>query len=142
MASDRERLHDEALHGTRPERRAMTGRYEQWIAEHIPGEAYGLCAEATKAMALVFPELRRVRGHYYCPHWGRRAHWWLVAPDGSIIDPTARQFPSQGRGVYDPWDETQPEPTGTCPNCGEYCYDHKLLCSRACEISYAAYCAG
>ena len=68
----------------------------------------GRCAEATLAMAAVFPELTRVRGHYLCWVWGEREHWWLVEPNGEIVDPTADQFPSKGGGVYVPWDEASP----------------------------------
>ncbi len=91
--------------------------YAEWITANVE-KAYGQCAEVTEAMAVAFPELTRVRGHYYCTTWGERAHWWLVTPTGEIVDPTAKQFPSGGRGAYVKWDETRAEPTGMCPNCG------------------------
>lgn len=50
------------------------------------------------------PTLRLVRGFYDCPYWGREQHWWTVRPDGSIHDPTAAQFPSEGAGVYTEFD--------------------------------------
>jgi hypothetical protein len=114
-------------------------KYLDWIAANI-AKAYGECAEATDRMAAAFPELTRVRGHYYCPIWGERAHWWLVAPDGSIVDPTASQFPSGGMGQYEAWDESRPEPTGMCPNCGGECFDGNYCCSESCGRAYAAYC--
>ncbi len=117
----------------------MKPQYADWIAANVK-ETLGRCAEATLAMSAAFPELTRVRGHYQCWVWGERQHWWLVDPNGEIVDPTANQFPSKGGGVYIPWDESQPEPTGVCPNCGDYCYNGQSCCSEACGISYAAYC--
>jgi len=112
-------------------------KYEQWIKDNVT-ETYGKCSEVTLRMQKAFPELIRVRGHYYCYAWGEREHWWLTL-DEKIIDPTSSQFPSKGFGDYIPWDESQPEPTGKCPNCGEYCYEGRTLCSEDCEISYMAY---
>ena len=106
--------------------------YETWIAENV-GETYGQCVEVTAAMAGAFPELRRVRGHYVCPWWGTRAHWWLVTDAGDIVDPTAAQFPSKGMGEYVPWREGDEEPTGKCLNCAGECYRHATFCSVACE---------
>lgn len=113
--------------------------YADWIAANVT-KAYGQCAEVTEAMADAFPELTRVRGRYLCPIWGERDHWWLIAPDGSIVDPTASQFPSKGGGEYVEWDEAAIEPTGMCPNCGGPCYDHNSLCSDECGRDYVAYC--
>lgn len=92
--------------------------YQEWIEENVP-DSYGACREVTKDMQKEFPELRRVRGHYYCWVWGKREHWWLE--DGEVIDPTASQFPSKGKGRYEEWQGL--EPTGKCPNCGEYCFE-------------------
>lgn len=36
-----------------------------WIAANVT-ETYGTCREVTERMAAAFPELGRVRGHYYC----------------------------------------------------------------------------
>jgi len=93
--------------------------YQEWIKENVPK---GTCCEITKAMQVVFPELRRVRGHYHCWIWGKREHWWLMNGD-EVIDPTKDQFPSRGEGTYVELPKGMPEPTGMCPNCGEYCYN-------------------
>jgi len=115
----------------------MKKKYKDWISEVT--ETYGTCAEVTLEMVAEFPELTRVRGHYYCPFWGEREHWWLK--DGEeVIDPTFAQFPSKGAGEYVEWEEGQQEPTGMCPNCGEYCYDGGTCCSESCHNSYVAYC--
>lgn len=115
-------------------------RYDTWIAAMVKN-TYGTCAETTRQMAIVFPELQRVRGHYYCPIWGKREHWWLKTADNVIVDPTKTQFPSRGLGEYVEWVEGTEEPTGVCPNCGEYCYDSRYVCSDKCEREYAAYCS-
>lgn len=119
-------------------------QYHKWILENVPNyeSAYGKCAEVTTEMLKAFPELKRVRGHYYCVSWGKRAHWWLVAPDGSVVDPTATQFPTKGRGVYIEHDESQPEPErqSLCANCGEYFSGSGTVCSDKCHREYAAYC--
>jgi hypothetical protein len=44
-------------------------RYDNWITLHV-SKAYGACAEVTLSMQECFPELTRVRGHYYCIVWG------------------------------------------------------------------------
>jgi hypothetical protein len=118
----------------------MDPRYAEWIAANVEGDGYGQCREVTERMAAAFPELARVRGHYYCLIWGEREHWWLTTPAGEIVDPTAAQFPSKGHGEYVPWIEGTPEPTGLCPQCGEYVYDGNTCCSDACSRAYAAYC--
>jgi len=108
--------------------------YEEWIAANVPLEpilARGKCFGATQKMAAAFPELRRVRGHYLCPSWGRQEHWWCIAPDGTIVDPTGHQFPSATRisggalvvlGVYEPLPDDAEEPIGKCLVCGGYCW--------------------
>ncbi len=113
--------------------------YAKWAADNVP-DPVGRCAEATAAMAAAFPELTRVRGHVYNLAWGRREHWWLTAPDGTIVDPTAAQFPGGVIHPYEPWDEGSPEPTGRCPNCGGYCYESRYCCCDDCDAAYVAYC--
>lgn len=115
----------------------MKDIYVHWITQHVQ-ETYGTCGQVTLDMLAAFPELTRVRGHYYCSSWGERAHWWLVSPDGAIVDPTAQQFPSQGTGTYVPWEEGSAEPTGRCVNCAEYAYDGRDVCSDACGDAFVA----
>jgi hypothetical protein len=111
--------------------------YSEWIVINVT-DPVGTCKETTLAMQKAFPELDRVRGHYHCWIWGIREHWWLVHPEGIIIDPTAAQFPSDGDGDYVPWDEDSEEPSGICLNCGEYVYDGSALCSENCQIEFMA----
>jgi hypothetical protein len=118
----------------------MSPQYQSWISEHYPdASGYGKCHEATEELVAAFPELRRVRGFYLCGVWGQREHWWCVAPDGSIVDPTAGQFPSKGFGVYSELDPDEPEPTGKCLDCGEYVYDGNTFCDTTCEARTRAY---
>lgn len=119
----------------------MNNEYEDWIALNGPinaADALGSCYAVTQHMQKDFPELKRVRGHYHDAFWGPRTHWWLIAPDGSIVDPTKIQFPDQN-GEYEPWTEGSKEPTGKCPNCGGYCYDGDSLCSDRCYKEYSTY---
>lgn len=74
----------------------------------------GQCKAMSEAACKADPTLTLVRGHYFCPHWGEQAHWWTMRPDGSIFDPTARQFQSNGAGTYVPFDGTV-----KCSNCGK-----------------------
>jgi hypothetical protein len=115
--------------------------YDEWIEANVT-ETKGKCAEVTEQMVAAFPELTRIRGHYYCPAWGERTHWWCVDQDGNIVDPTKAQFPSEGTGHYEPWDESQEEPTGKCPNCGGFIYGGGQVCSDACGSAYTAYLMG
>lgn len=109
----------------------MKQQYKDWITANVTESTYGKCVEITTAMQVAFPELVRVRGHYYCWVWGERAHWWLL--DGEeIIDPTKEQFPSCGNGEYVQWVEGTPEPTGSCMNCGGWCYNGQNCCSDNC----------
>jgi hypothetical protein len=64
----------------------------------------GRCREMSEALVKKYPALRLVRGWYYCPLWGKQAHWWTVTPKGKIIDPTKDQFPSGGCGDYVEYD--------------------------------------
>jgi len=114
-------------------------RYAEWIAQNVKGDGFGECAEVTERMAAAFPELRRVRGHYYDAIWGERGHWWLVGADGAIVDPTKGQFPTRGTGVYVPWKDGEKEPTGICMDCSSACYDGDYFCSKECERATVSY---
>jgi len=62
----------------------------------------GKCLKMCKEAIELNPELRLVRGYYYCPIWNKKeAHWWTVELDGEIYDPTKDQFPSRGMGDYE-----------------------------------------
>ena len=108
----------------------MKPEYQDWIDANVR-ECYGKCAEVTRAMQAAFPELIRVRGHY-----GEHAHWWLTTARGEIIDPTRSQFPFLGE--YEPWLEGSTEPTGICPNCGDYAYNNYTCCSDTCSTAFTA----
>ena len=104
-----------------------------------------MCAEATRRLVSVYPELMRVRGHVFpqfdegdpmsypddIPVTGL-PHWWCETPDGAIVDPTRAQFP--WRITYVPHDEAQPEPVGKCHYCGKYVFgdDHYYFCDDHC----------
>ncbi len=60
----------------------------------------GKCHTICEAIAKVDDEWTLTRGHYVCPQWGTRSHWWLKAKDGTIYDPTVDQFPAPRRGEY------------------------------------------
>ena len=98
----------------------MTSDYQQYR---------GKCKEMSEAAVLADPTLRLVRGHYFCPIWNREEpHWWCVKSDGTIVDPTARQFPSKGLGIYTEFDGRI-----ACSECGkEVAEDEALI-----EGSYA-----
>lgn len=75
----------------------------------------GKCKEMSEALCLEDPTLTLVRGHYFCPMWNRdEPHWWCVKPDGTVVDPTAKQFPSKGHGIYTPFNGLV-----TCDECGK-----------------------
>lgn len=123
----------------------MLKKYTDWIAKHVPDAATATrqCSSVSRKMLEAFPELVRVRGHYHCPYTGEHPHWWLKTADGEVIDPTQQQFQSdfgeQFPARYVEIDESLPQPTGKCPNCGGYCYDNKFCCSDVCSVEYMAY---
>lgn len=119
-------------------------KYNEWIDSHVKSyeDAYGKCWQVCDLMLKEFQELILVRGHYYCSVWGEREHWWLKTADNKIIDPTKIQFPSFGFGEYIELDNSEPQPTGKCPNCGEYCYNSDTMCSKVCETEYMSYING
>jgi hypothetical protein len=112
----------------------------------IPGstECYakyrGKCRSMSEAAVAADPTLRLVRGHYFCPIYGQQAHWWTVRPDGTIYDPTALQFPSNGHGEYvefDGWHD--------CAECGKKIREedaaiggngHYAFCSGKCYARF------
>lgn len=50
------------------------------------------------------PELTLIRGHYFCPLWNKEEqHFWCVNKQGDVVDPSKKQFPSKGHGIYTPF---------------------------------------
>lgn len=95
----------------------------------------GKCKELAEVACAADPTLRLVRGFYLCPIWGKQAHWWTVKPDGTIVDPSVRQFPTAGAGAeYQEYDGIieceyclKPVPEGDA-----YFYAHHVYCSYEC----------
>lgn len=117
--------------------------YADWIAAYVARMPFvrGNCKEATAEMVQHFPELRVAAGFVHCS-WGRDQHFWCVAPDGSILDPTRGQFDLVYQ--YEELDLSDPEavarvPTGVCPNCGGDVYGSDTFCDTSCECRYMAY---
>ena len=105
------------------------------------GTSSGSCDYFTRVMAERFPELKRVAGFYYAPGGvaSHGEHWWLTDKDGNIVDPTADQFPSQGTGVYVPYDPKKHSVAkGSCPWCGItlFAFERKP-CSQECAEDLA-----
>lgn len=101
----------------------MKPEYDEWVHDWLfnnnalESGGYSRCREASEDMVKDFPSLTVVRGHVYCPHpWGKRGHWWCVEADGTIVDPTASQFPVVFR--YEAYVEGDDVRLGTCMNCG------------------------
>jgi hypothetical protein len=96
----------------------------------------GKCREMSEALVAENPALTLVRGHYLCPFWGEQAHWWCKDAEGNIVDPTARQFPSKGNGLYVEFDGFF-----TCENCGKRVAEEDAVpcgryptCSQRCAM--------
>lgn len=99
----------------------------------------GKCKEMAEAACCDDPTLTLVRGHYHCPFWGEQPHWWTVRADGTIYDPTAKQFPMGGSvGEYVPFDGMV-----ECAQCGKQMkeedarFDSRYaFCSTACNMRF------
>ena len=107
----------------------MTADYQQFR---------GRCKELAEAAVLQDPMLKLVRGHYYCYAYGEQPHWWCEKPDGTIVDPSARQFPSNGNGAYAPFNGTI-----ECSNCGKEMQEkdahfdsNYAFCSGVCNMRF------
>lgn len=123
----------------------MRQAYKDYIeSNHATYElCYGKCDEATRVMQCQFPELKRVCGHVETMGWGRRAHWWLVAEDGEVVDPTVKQFPGVFRyEEFKPGTEVQ---VGRCMECGEEIWravdsldeiKRESICSEQCADAF------
>lgn len=98
----------------------------------------GKCKELSEAAIVQDPTLKLVRGHYYCHVWGKQQHWWCEKPDGTIFDPTCRQFPSKGNGVYEPFSGVV-----ECEQCGKKVQEEEArfdsryaFCSLKCNMRF------
>ncbi len=95
----------------------------------------GRCREMAEEAVRIDPTLRLVRGHYYCPIWNsEEQHWWTVRPDGSVYDPSRKQFPSAGHGFYEEFDGFI-----DCEECGKHVKEEEAtidgthaFCSNEC----------
>lgn len=123
----------------------MKDEYQQWIEDYKKRNPIllGACHAATAEMKEAFPELTVVRGYVYCA-WGKRGHLWLTTDDGTIVDPTAEQFP--GVFEYEPWVPGSEVRIGTCMNCGDEIWEsfqslddvvEKDICSAGCYDAFA-----
>ena len=112
--------------------------HKAWIKKNVD-VTYGFCGIITEEMQAAFPQLRRARGYYYDSLWGQRKHWWLVTPEGKVVDPTVSQFPGGPGGVYEELEDGDPIPSGVCPNCGHDVYDGAEFCNDKCSYEYVAY---
>lgn len=114
--------------------------YAEWIRAYVAAQnnfVRGRCSEATKKMVEAFPELRRVAGFVEVMHPGgvyEEQHWWCVAPDGSVVDPTESQFLAvlSREEVY-PARPHRPIPSGRCMDCGGTVFGGDTFCSEECE---------
>jgi hypothetical protein len=99
----------------------------------------GKCKEFCEQVMKTDLSLTLVRGHYFCPVWGTsEPHWWLTKPDGTIVDPTAKQFGSKGMGIYTPFDGIV-----ECSQCGKEMieaeasfYGNYAFCSTKCNLRF------
>ena len=93
--------------------------YGEWMTDWASKQRIirGACGRAVNAMAEAFPELKRVAG-WVVFAGGRSEHFWCVAPDGSIVDPTVSQFSGKllRYQEFQPGDEVR---VGRCLNCGD-----------------------
>ncbi len=128
--------------------------YDEWIADFVSKRRVirGACGHAVNEMVEAFPELERVAG-WVTFSGGCSEHFWCVAPDGSIVDPTASQFYGKLRYVaFQPGDKVR---VGRCMNCGDGIYaqverlgdrsDARSVCSPECagaleaDLSFEAF---
>jgi hypothetical protein len=98
----------------------------------------GKCKEFVDEAIKRDPSLIAVRGYYYDAFEGKRAHWWCKRLDGSIFDPTAKQFTTKGKGLYEEFDGTV-----ECSECGKKMTEEEAdfegnyaFCSTACHMKF------
>ena len=99
----------------------------------------GKCKEMSGALILEHPNLRLVRGHYWCPISNRNEpHWWCVDKRGNVYDPTKKQFLSKGMGDYIEFDGVC-----ECSQCGKKGQENEFhfesnyqFCSTPCHMKF------
>ena len=99
----------------------------------------GKCKQMSEALIKDDPTLTLVRGHYFCPIWNtNEPHWWCKKEDGTIVDPTARQFSSKGHGIYEEFDGNV-----ECAQCGKVVAEkdasfmsNYAFCSTSCNMRF------
>lgn len=132
----------------------MEEKYKNWIEKiKIKNKVLrGFCHSISQEMVAEFPELRLAKGYFEDDYGAKRSHWWCIAPDGTIVDPTIDQFESNFKitaSRYEEYDELKhgPLPIGKCYNCGSYIYADEQddnyssisFCEQKCESDYLAY---
>lgn len=130
----------------------MSEAHDVWITAFVlehEHKVMGRCREAVVLMKQAFPELLVSRGHV-STIWGMRAHWWLLTPEGEVVDPTASQYP--GIFEYLPWEPGDEVQVGKCMNCGEEIWEptdsldgpppQKSICSPKCNDEMMEYLDG
>lgn len=92
----------------------------------------GKCKEMSEELVKNDPTLKLVRGYYHCAFWGKQEHWWTVKEDGTIVDPTAKQFPSKGYCEYEEFNGML-----NCSECGKEMKEEEAsFDSNYCFCSY------
>lgn len=68
-------------------------KYQKWIENFLvsDNEIHGMCRSVCELMQKDFPELV-LHGGYVLTDLGTDLHYWLVSPDGEVVDPTEEQF--------------------------------------------------
>lgn len=132
----------------------MKPEYEHYLAELIQNDRTrhndnrtdeqvlrAKCMDYTAKFVKKFPHLKRVPGFYggYLEEdiGFNTEHWWCVDIDGTIVDPTVKQFLTW-TGPYIPFDDLLHQvKIGRCMICGDDIYGrmsdgHSDCCSEAC----------
>ena len=107
----------------------------------------GKCKEFSEELCENDPELILTRGYFHESLWGKdekQAHWWCKYPNGRIVDPTVKQFPSWKMASTNP-EMFYEEFDGMCEcaECGKKIkeedakFDSRYaFCSSACNMRF------
>lgn len=89
----------------------------------------GRCKEMASAAVVADPTLTLVRGWYDDLQWGPQEYWWAKRDDGTIVDPTAAQFPVPGiTSCYREFEGLYP-----CAQCGAEVPELDLVGGMCCS---------